>query len=211
MYGKPKVIPVEEVLPFEKPESPYGHSKQIGEQIIKAGVESGMCLKAMSLRYFNIIGAHHSGLIGEKSVRLEKNFVPLMIEATIKNRGKLVVTGRDHKTQDGTCIRDYTHVMDIAEAHVRYLEHLYEQKEKKIYDSINLGTGRGHSVMEMIEKFQEVTGRKVRYIIGPHRAGDIDAIYANVKKAKKVLGWKAQRSIEEGLKQSWIWQKNMMN
>jgi UDP-glucose 4-epimerase len=208
VYGKPKRIPVHEKTSFGNSPSPYGKSKQMCEQILKATVRCEKDFKAVALRYFNIVGAHPSGAIGENGIR-DKNFVPLMMESALGIRGKLVVAGNDYPTLDGTCIRDYTHVMDVADAHVLALDYLDKQKSESFYDAINLGTGQGHSVLEMIHLFEKVSNVKVPYSIGPRRTGDISAIYAKVDKAKNVLGWKSSRSVEEALRHAWKWQKNL--
>lgn len=153
VYGKPKKIPVVETFPFEKPESPYGHSKQMSEEILRAAGASGPTLKAVSLRYFNIIGAHPSGMIGEWPVRPEKNMVPVMMESAVGKRKAFIITGDGHQTQDGTCVRDYTHVMDIADAHVSALEHVIGKPDVGMHDAINLGTGKGYSVLDMVYAF----------------------------------------------------------
>lgn len=209
VYGKPSRVPVQETMSLAKAESPYGHSKQISEQILQGMTLRGEKIKTVSLRYFNIVGAHPSGLIGEDTKGNFKNLVPLIMEAAWGGSSKLVVAGNDYQTPDGTSVRDYTHVLDIAEAHVKALEYLHKQKKKNFYEAINLGSGCGYSVLEMIEKFKTVTRREVPYVIGPRRTGDIDIIYADVRKARRKLGWKPAWRIEEALKHAWTWQQNL--
>jgi UDP-glucose 4-epimerase len=176
--------------------------------MLETFLQSGAPLKAVSLRYFNPIGAHPSGLIGELPLGVPKNLVPFVMQTAAGLRKILCVYGNDYGTPDGTCIRDYIHVMDLAGAHVRALAFLEKQRGRKFYDVFNIGTGRGQSVLEILRAFEKVTGVKVPHRIAPRRAGDIEKIYAAAGKAKKELGWSAKLTLEDALRSSWAWQKN---
>ncbi|MEI6437707.1 MAG: UDP-glucose 4-epimerase GalE [Candidatus Omnitrophota bacterium] len=206
VYGQPDKLPVRETTPLKDAECPYGDTKEMAERILHAVVRGGAALRIVALRYFNPIGAHASGLIGELPIGAPKNLVPLVTQAAAGNRGQLTVYGDDYNTPDGTCIRDYIHVVDLAKAHVRALAYLQKQKEPSFYDIFNVGTGRGVSVMELLRTFEKETGVKVPYKVGPRRAGDIEKIYASVDKATKVLGWKAELTVKDALKSAWAWE-----
>lgn len=208
VYGQPDHMPVDETAPFKTAESPYGATKQMCERILEDTHTLGF--RTVSLRYFNPIGAHPSAEIGEMSFGGPPNYlVPYLTETAIGIREKLTVNGNDYSTPDGSCIRDYIHVVDIAKAHVKALHYLDTQADEKLYDVFNLGTGRGASVLELIHKFIEVTGINLPFTIGPRRPGDIEKVYANPGKANKILGWKASLSMEEALLHAWQWQKKL--
>lgn len=207
VYGQPDHIPVDESAPFKKAESPYGTTKQLCELILEDVHREGF--KIASLRYFNPIGAHPSALIGELPIGTPNNLVPYMTQAAAGLRDKLTVFGNDYDTKDGSCIRDFIHVVDTAKAHLSALEFLNKRVEPTLYETFNLGTGEGISVLELIHKFEKATKVKLPYAIGPRRAGDVVKTYANPKKANKVLGWKSTISIDDALLHSWEWQKKL--
>ncbi|MCS6929350.1 MAG: UDP-glucose 4-epimerase GalE [Saprospiraceae bacterium] len=207
VYGQPEQLPVTENSPILPPLSPYGNTKQIGEEILRDVARAGEALRIISLRYFNPIGAHSSGMIGELPLGVPNNLVPYITQTAIGLRAELVVFGNDYPTPDGTCIRDYIHVMDLAEAHVAALRHLeYASIPAAYYDVFNIGTGKGASVLEVIRTFEQATGKIVPYRIGPRRLGDAAAVYADASKAHKHLGWKAHRTLKEALADAWRWQ-----
>ncbi len=206
VYGQPDKLPVTEVTPKKQAESPYGNTKRICEEIIEDTVKSGALLKAINLRYFNPVGAHPSALIGELPLGVPNNLIPFITQTAAGMREKLMVFGDDYSTPDGTAIRDYIHVMDLAEAHVATIAFLEKTAETSYSDVINVGTGHGNSVMEVIQAFEEVSGDKLSYQIGPRRSGDIEMVYANADKSQSVLGWKAKRSLKEALDDAWRWQ-----
>ncbi|MGE0267419.1 MAG: UDP-glucose 4-epimerase GalE [Candidatus Omnitrophota bacterium] len=209
VYGQPDQLPVTELTPKKQAQSPYGNTKRICEEIIEDCVTSGAPIKAVMLRYFNPIGAHPSALIGELPLGVPNNLVPFVTQTVAGIREKLTVFGNDYKTPDGTCVRDYIHVVDLAKAHVKALDFLLTVKEKNHFDLINVGTGKGNSVMEVIKTFERVTGKKVNHEIGPRRDGDVEAVYANADKAKAVIGWEAGLTLEDALKDAWNWQKSL--
>ncbi len=210
VYGQADTLPVTEQAPKKKAESPYGNCKQICEEIIEDVVNSEYPIKAVCLRYFNPIGAHPSSLIGEFPLGVPNNLVPFITQTAAGVRDMLTVFGDDYNTADGTCIRDYIHVVDLAKAHVRALDFLLGINKKAFFDIFNIGTGKGHSVLEVIEIFEKVSGQKLNYKIGPRRSGDIESIYANVEKARQFLGWHAELSMEDALRDAWNWQKKLM-
>ncbi len=209
VYGEPDKLPVREDAPVKKAMSPYGETKKVSERMLETFIQSGACLKAVSLRYFNPIGAHPSGLIGELPLGVPKNLVPFVAQTAAGLRKILRVYGNDYSTPDGTCIRDYIHVMDLAGTHVRALTYLEKKHERTFYDVFNIGTGRGYSVLEILRAFEKVTDVKVSHKIAPRRSGDIAKIYAAVGKAKQALHWSAKLSLEEALRSSWAWQKRI--
>ena len=209
VYGEPDKLPVRENAPFKEAASPYGETKKIGERMLESFLQSGVPLKAISLRYFNPIGAHPSALIGELPIGVPNNLVPFVTQTAAGIRKVLRVFGDDYSTPDGTCIRDYIHVVDLAQAHVRALTYLAKKKGRTFCDAMNIGTGRGHSVLEILRTFEKVTGVKVPYKIAPRRPGDVEKIYAAADKAKKEMGWSAKLSLEEALRSSWAWQKQL--
>ena len=209
VYGQADSLPISEAAPVKKAESPYGNTKQIGEEIIQDTCKVHPNLKAISLRYFNPIGAHPSAEIGELPIGTPQNLVPFITQTAIGKREQLSVFGDDYPTNDGTCIRDYIHVMDLAKAHVVALKRLMENRSESNYDVFNLGTGKGNSVLEVIETFQKATGEKLPYKIADRREGDITAAYADTNKANSVLGWRSERDLKEALKSAWKWEKKV--
>ena len=200
VYGMPDILPVNEMAPFKKAESPYGETKQKCEILIN----SSLC-NSVSLRYFNPIGSHDSGLIGDCSSDNASNLVPIVAEVACGIRDKLIVNGDDYDTHDGTCIRDYIHVQDLAVAHVKALDYLLENKVKEVF---NVGTGNGLSVLDIVKTFEEVNNLKVNYNIGPRRSGDVQEIYSDGDKIMNIFGWKAVKTINEALISAWNWQKS---
>ena len=200
VYGMPDKLPVDERAPFKKAESPYGETKQKCEVLI----QNNNC-NSVSLRYFNPIGSHESGLIGDCSSDNASNLVPIVAEVAAGLRPKLTVNGNDYDTHDGTCVRDYIHVQDLAIAHVKALDYLLEHEVKEVF---NVGTGHGLSVLDIVNAFEASNNLKLNYTIGDRRAGDVEKIYADGAKIKKVLGWKAVRTTEEALISAWNWQKS---
>ncbi len=208
VYGSPTSIPVDENTPLQKAESPYGNTKLIGENIIEDFVKSDENAAAISLRYFNPIGADSSSQIGELPLGTPSNLVPFITQTAAGWREKLTVFGGDWDTPDGSCIRDYIHVTDLAKAHVKALDYMFSNNENT-HEQFNIGTGKGNSVLELIKVFEKISGEKLNYVVGNKRAGDIEAIYGDVSKAEKTLGWKAEKNIEEALLDSWNWQKTL--
>lgn len=209
VYGQPDVIPVDEQAPFKKAESPYGSTKQVCEQILESVVPDN--LRVVSLRYFNPIGAHPSALIGELPVGTPSNLVPFVTQTAAGVREKLTVFGSDYDTIDGSCVRDYIHVSDVATAHVKAIEYLDRQKSEKFFEAFNLGTGTGVSVLELITKFIDVTGVKLQYVIGARRSGDIEKVYANPSKINKAFGWSIKYDLGQSLLHAWKWEKKIRN
>jgi UDP-glucose 4-epimerase len=190
-------------------ESPYGYTKQIGERIIRDFSKAQPWFRAVMLRYFNPTGAHPSRMLGELPIGVPNNLVPYITQTAIGKREKLTVFGNDYPTPDGTCIRDYIHVCDIAEAHV---EALKKSVNIPVFPAVyNLGTGNGHTVLEVIGTFEKANGKKINYVIGPRRAGDVVSIYANAEKAWKELGWKARYTLHDMLKHAWEWENAYEN
>lgn len=206
VYGQPDKLPVTEEAPIKKAESPYGNTKQINEEIICDTVASGSPVKAILLRYFNPIGAHSTGLIGELPNGVPQNLLPYLTQTAIGIRKELSVFGDDYPTPDGSCIRDYIYVVDLAKAHVCAMNRILENKQVEAVEVFNLGTGQGLSVLELIDKFETATGVKVPHKIVGRRAGDIVQVWADPSKANKVLGWKADTPIEDTLRSAWNWQ-----
>ena len=209
VYGSPNKLPVTEKSPIKKAESPYGYTKQVAEQIIEDTVSATDELSAVALRYFNPIGAHPSANIGELPIGIPSNLIPFVTQTAAGIRKELVVNGNDYSTPDGSNIRDYIHVVDLARAHVKTLE--YIQQHDNLYDVINVGTGKGNSVLEVLETFKKVTGQALNYRIGDRRTGDVEQIYASVDKAKKTLDWEAELNLEDALRDAWNWQKTLKN
>jgi UDP-glucose 4-epimerase len=205
VYGSPDQIPVTEESPIKPAESPYGATKQMGEEIVRDVTKTGG-LQSILLRYFNPVGAHPSALIGELPLGKPENLVPAITQTAVGKIKELVVFGDDYDTRDGSCIRDYVHVCDIAHAHTLALQHLIENKNVQPCEVYNLGTGNGVSVLEAIHAFEKVSGRKLNYHIGPRRPGDIVAIYANNSLAKEKLKWNPQYSLDEMMSTAWKWQ-----
>ncbi len=207
VYGEPDALPVTEQTPVKPASSVYGNTKQIGEEMMHDTVAAGNKLKTIALRYFNPIGAHPSAAIGELPRGVPSNLVPFITQTAAGLRESLTIFGDDYPTPDGTCIRDYIHVLDLAEAHVAALQFLLDMKADNYYDIFNIGTGHGASVMELVKSFEKVSGQSLNYKIGPRRAGDVTAVYADVQKAEQQLGWKAQRSMEKALADAWHWEQ----
>ncbi|HJZ39152.1 MAG TPA: UDP-glucose 4-epimerase GalE [Bacteroidales bacterium] len=209
VYGQPDKLPVTESSPIKPANSPYGNTKQIAEEIIRDTLAATPGLKAISLRYFNPIGAHTSALIGELPIGTPMNLVPYVTQAVIGIREELHVFGNDYDTPDGTGIRDYIYVVDLARAHVVAIERLAAGQNKDAYEVFNLGTGTGLSVLEIIRTFEVATGQKVKYRIYPRRPGDINRVYADTTLANNELGWKADTPLEEILLSAWNWEKQI--
>ncbi|MBR2359508.1 MAG: UDP-glucose 4-epimerase GalE [Bacteroidaceae bacterium] len=209
VYGQPDVLPVTEDAPIKKAESPYGNTKQINEEIIYDTVKSGSPIQAILLRYFNPIGAHPTAIIGEMPNGVPQNLIPFLTQTAIGIREKLSVFGDDYNTPDGSCIRDYINVVDLAKAHVVAIDRILQDKQSEQVEVFNIGTGRGLSVLELIQAFEESTGVKLNYQIVGRRAGDIEQVWANPDKANNVLGWKAETSIEDTLRSAWRWQQKL--
>ncbi|MCH5225511.1 MAG: UDP-glucose 4-epimerase GalE [Muribaculaceae bacterium] len=206
VYGEPDVNPIDETAPIKTATSPYGNTKQISEEIIEDYVASGAPIKSIILRYFNPIGAHPSGLIGELPLGVPQNLVPFLTQAAAGVRKELTVFGDDYNTRDGSCIRDYIDVVDLAKAHVIAMERMLNGEDHDAIEIFNLGTGNGLSVLELINAFEEATGVKVPHKIGDRRAGDIEQIWAKPDKANNVLGWKAEADIKDTMRNAWQWQ-----
>jgi len=209
VYGQPEKLPVNENSPLQPATSPYGNTKQIGESIIRDMTVADKNTKAISLRYFNPIGAHPSALIGELPRGVPENLVPFITQTGYGLRDELKVFGDDYNTPDGSCIRDYLHVVDLAKAHVVAIKRLIEGRIKKNYEVFNLGTGNGVSVLEAIKSFERVSGIKLKYKIVGRRAGDIEKIWADPSLANTELGWRTLSSLDEAMKTAWDWEKNI--
>jgi UDP-glucose 4-epimerase len=207
VYGQPETLPVTENAPLQPAASPYGNTKQICEAIIRDTTVSDSSIKAISLRYFNPIGAHPSALIGELPRGVPENLVPYLTQTGYGIREELKVFGDDYNTPDGSCIRDYLHVVDLAKAHVVAIKRLIENRNKSNYEVFNLGTGQGVSVLEAIKSFERVSGLRLKYKIVGRRAGDIEKIWADPSFANKELGWKTISSLDEAMKTAWDWEK----
>ncbi|REE83062.1 UDP-glucose 4-epimerase [Lutibacter oceani] len=208
VYGQADELPITENAPIKPAESPYGNTKQIGEEIIKDTTKVSD-LKAIALRYFNPIGAHESAKIGELPIGVPQNLIPFVVQTAAGIRKELSVFGSDYDTIDGTAVRDYIHVVDLAKAHIIALQRLLDNKNKSQYEVFNLGTGKGNSVLEVIKSFEKVTGKKVNYKLVDKRAGDITAAYADTKYANEELGWKAELSLDDALLSAWKWQETL--
>lgn len=205
VYGNPDKIPVTEETPMKPAESAYGATKQMGEQIIREVINSSS-IKAILLRYFNPVGAHPSALIGELPLGKPENLVPAITQTAIGKLPMMQVWGNDYDTRDGSCVRDYIHVCDIAHAHILGLNYLLQNKNQTNCDVFNLGTGNGYTVLEIINEFEKVSGTKLNYKIGPRRPGDVIAIYANNDKAKNMLGWHPKFNLQQMMATAWQWE-----
>ncbi len=210
VYGQPSPenLPVTEEAPIQKALSPYGNTKQINEEIIQDYIHSGANIKSVILRYFNPIGSHPSALIGELPIGVPMNLIPFITQTAIGVRKQLKIFGNDYNTPDGTCIRDYIYVVDLAKAHVAAMTRVLE-KDTDPVEIFNIGTGRGLSTLEVVEGFEKATGVKLNWEYAPRREGDIEKVWGNVDKANKVLGWKADTPTEEVLKSAWKWQEKL--
>ncbi|UMB53565.1 UDP-glucose 4-epimerase GalE [Lutibacter sp. A80] len=206
VYGQADELPITENAPIKPAESPYGNTKQIGEEIIKDATKISD-LKAIALRYFNPIGSHESSKIGELPIGIPQNLIPYVVQTAAGIRKELSVFGSDYDTPDGTAVRDYIHVVDLAKAHIVALKRLIENNNKAQYEIFNLGTGKGNSVLEVINTFEKVTGKKVNYKLVDRREGDITAAYADTNFANEELGWKAELTLDEALLSAWKWQE----
>ena len=209
VYGQPEHPPVRETDPIQPAESPYGNTKQICEEIIRDAVKAYPQVQAVLLRYFNPIGAHPSALIGELPLGVPQNLLPYITQTAAGIRECLSVFGNDYHTPDGTCIRDYIHVVDLAQAHVKAVDRLLNRQNTEPCEVFNLGTGNGYSVLEVIRSFEKVTGIRLNYRIAPRREGDIEQIWADPSRAEQVLGWKAERSLDEMTLSAWRWQQSL--
>ncbi|RUA19129.1 MAG: UDP-glucose 4-epimerase GalE [Flavobacteriia bacterium] len=209
VYGQADELPITENAPVKPAESPYGNTKQVGEEIIRDTCKVTPNLKAIALRYFNPIGAHPSVKIGELPLGVPQNLVPFITQTGIGLRERLSVFGDDYPTEDGTCIRDYIHVVDLAKAHVKALQRLLQNENSSNYEVFNLGTGKGSSVLEVIHSFERVSGKKLNYKIVDRREGDVIQAYADTKKANEVLGWKSKSTLDESLKSAWDWEQKV--
>ncbi|MCX6351558.1 MAG: UDP-glucose 4-epimerase GalE [Bacteroidetes bacterium] len=210
VYGEPDTLPVTENMPVKPPVSPYGNTKKICEEVIRDCTKA-YSLHAISLRYFNPIGAHPSALIGELPIGSPNNLMPIVTQTAIGKRNKMQIHGGDYTTPDGSCIRDYIHVVDIAKAHVIAVERMLKNKSAAPYEAFNLGTGHGNSVFEVIEAFERTSGVKLNYEVGAKRPGDVMSIYSDTTLANTVLGWKADYDLDEMVISSWAWEKNIQN
>lgn len=206
VYGQPDVLPATEETPIKKAESPYGNTKQINEEIIQDTIASGSPIKSIILRYFNPIGSHPTAIIGEMPNGVPQNLIPFLTQTAIGIRPTLSVFGDDYDTPDGSCIRDYIYVVDLAKAHVCAMTRIMENQTEESVEVYNIGTGKGTSVLELINGFEKATGVKLNYQIVGRRAGDIEKVWGNVDKANKVLGWKADTPLEDVLATAWKWQ-----
>lgn len=206
VYGEPDNPPVTEESPIKPATSPYGNTKQINEEIVWDTVKSGSPIKAILLRYFNPIGAHPTTLIGEMPNGVPQNLIPFLTQTAIGIRPVLSVFGDDYNTPDGSCIRDYINVVDLAKAHVIAIDRILHNKQKEDVEIFNIGTGNGLSVLELIHTFEKATGVKLNYKIAPRREGDVEKVWADPAKANNELGWKAEATIEDTLRSAWAWQ-----
>ncbi len=207
VYGQPDVLPVTEDSPTKPASSPYGYTKQVGEQLIQDTVRAQRGLKAMTLRYFNPIGAHPSGLIGELPLGVPNNLVPYITQTAIGLRERLQIYGRDYATPDGTAVRDYIHVVDLAQAHLQALRMIESAPEATCNYIANVGTGKGSSVLEAVQAFEKVSGRSLPYAFVDRRPGDIEAVWAATADTSRLAGWQATHSLEDAMRDAWHWQE----
>ncbi len=209
VYGNPDSLPVTENAVIKAPTSPYGNTKRICEEILKDTVSQAK-FKAISLRYFNPVGAHQSALIGELPIGVPNNLVPIITQTAIGKRNKAVeIFGSDYSTPDGTCVRDYIHVVDLAMAHVVAIERILNEKTKSNFETFNIGTGVGYSVLEIVKMFEKISGLELNYKLSARRPGDIESMYADITLSATELGWKAQRDLEDMISTSWNWEKKL--
>jgi UDP-glucose 4-epimerase len=211
VYGQPDVLPVSEAAPVKTAESPYGNTKQIAEEILQDVAKADKTKQIISLRYFNPVGAHETALIGELPAGVPQNLVPFVTQSAIGKRGPITVFGADYDTPDGSCIRDYIHVVDLANAHIAALKLQESGKLTGNYDVFNIGTGKGYTVLELINAFEQTTGVKLDYKIGERRAGDIIKVWGDVTKSRQQLGWEAKFGIEEMMRSAWAWEQYLQN
>ncbi len=210
VYGQPDILPITENAPVKPALSPYGNTKQISEEIL-ADLCAVSDLRSIALRYFNPIGAHDSAMIGELPLGIPQNLVPYITQTAAGIREELSVFGDDYPTPDGSCIRDYIHIQDLAKAHVTALQRLINLENKANFEIFNIGTGKGSSVLEVISTFEQATGMKLNYKIVDRRPGDVTEVYADTNLANSELGWKAERSMAEALRSAWEWEKKVRN
>lgn len=211
VYGQPEQLPVTESSPVQKAASPYGNTKQVAEEILAETANAFKNYNIISLRYFNPVGAHESALIGELPLGVPQNLVPFITQSAIGKRGPITVYGNDYNTVDGSAIRDYIHVVDLAKAHVAAIRLMEEEKMESHYDVFNVGTGKGSSVLQVINAFEQSTGVKLDFKIGPRRAGDVEQVWGDVGKSEKVLSWKAQLGVEDMMRSAWAWEVYLKN
>ncbi len=209
VYGQPDVLPVTEDAAVKPAQSPYGNTKQIAEEILQETTAVKKNLKVSSLRYFNPVGAHASAKIGELPIGIPQNLVPFITQTAIGKREKLTVFGTDYATPDGSCVRDYIHVVDLAKAHVAALKALQKPNAAN-YEVFNIGTGKGSTVLEVIKTFEAVSGQKLNYEFGPRRPGDVEQVYGDVRKAESQLGWKAELDLSDMMRSAWAWEKYLV-
>ncbi len=208
VYGQPEQVPVDEQAPDTRTASPYGYTKVVGEHLLRDAAVADGTLRVALLRYFNPVGAHASGRIGELPIGVPNNLVPFVCQVAAGLRKQLVVHGNDYATPDGTCVRDYIHVVDLAQAHVRSLAWLKEQAGGAC-EAFNLGTGKGASVLDVVRTFEEANGIAIPHVYGPRRQGDIEAIWAEASKSERMLGWKCRLGLREALRDAWNWQSSL--
>ena len=208
VYGQAEELPITEQTPLKKPESPYGNTKKICENILEDKTKIETQFSTVILRYFNPIGAHKSSLIGEDPKNIPQNLVPIITQFAIGKLKKLTVYGDDYPTKDGTCIRDYIHIMDLADAHISALEYLFSTNTNSFYDVFNVGTGEGKTVKEVINSFIKVSGKKIQYDISSRRKGDVISAFADTSKAKKILNWTSKVSFEDAILSAWRWEQS---
>ncbi len=208
VYGQPEILPATEETPFQKALSAYGSTKQIGEEILEKICASGS-INNISLRYFNPVGAHKSALIGELPKGIPNNLFPYVMQTAAGKLKQLTVFGTDYETPDGSCLRDYIHVVDLAKAHVQACKRLLDKRQNSSFEVFNIGTGKGTSVLEMIAAFEKITAQKLNYIIGPRREGDAAAVYADTAKANAALDWRTALNLEDMILSAWEWEKNL--
>ncbi|MCW1953003.1 MAG: UDP-glucose 4-epimerase GalE [Flavobacteriia bacterium] len=211
VYGQATALPIKEAAPILKAMSPYGNTKQIGEEILQDVCAAQPEFKVTALRYFNPIGAHASALLGELPLGVPQNLVPFITQTGVGKRSQLSVFGSDYPTPDGTCIRDYIHVVDLAEAHMAALNRLLAQQQATSFEVFNVGTGRGSSVLEVIAAFEKVSGQSLPYVLAAPRPGDVTAAFAHTQKAAQELGWTARFSLEEAMASAWAWEQKLLS
>ena len=208
VYGQADKLPITEQTPLKKAESPYGNTKKICENILEDKTKIESEFSTVILRYFNPIGAHSSSLIGEDPRNTPQNLVPIITKHAIGEIKKLIIYGDDYPTKDGTCIRDYIHIMDLADAHISALEYLFSNKRSNIFEVFNVGTGQGKTVKEVIDCFEKVSGKKIDYDLGSRRKGDVISAFADSSKAEKILNWSTKVSFEDAILSAWKWEQN---
>ncbi|MCK5781780.1 MAG: UDP-glucose 4-epimerase GalE [Flavobacteriales bacterium] len=209
VYGQPDKLPATEETPILPAESPYGNTKQIGEEMLLDQTKASDTFTAIALRYFNPIGAHESGENGELPMGTPNNLMPFITQTAIGLRDELKIFGDDYNTPDGTAVRDYIHVVDIAKAHIKAVERMIDGKTESQFEVFNLGTGKGFSVKQVIESFEKTTGVNLNYSIAPRRIGDVEQIYASTEKANEILGWRADKTLDEMTLSAWKWEKHL--